>query len=185
MRRIALSLALAALLAGCGNERQEPPDVRTPSAPDGGERPVRYEDAGVRLKAPNSWRDLQPQGSRIGGIQSGLGTLAIWRYPRSEPLPAGKEALEEVEDLLVERIKQRNPTFQLRSSRLTRRGGARGIELLGEQEIAGLPYEVRSSHLFAHGAEIVVDAYAPPEEFARVDRTIFEPVLRSLRVSEP
>jgi hypothetical protein len=44
---------------------------------------------------------------------------------------------------------------------------------------------VRSTHLYAYGAELVVDAYAPPGEFARVDRRVFGPMLRSLRVQRP
>jgi hypothetical protein len=39
--------------------------------------------------------------------------------------------------------------------------------------------------VYAHGAELVLDAYAPPAEFARVDRTVFRPLLRSLTVKPP
>jgi hypothetical protein len=44
---------------------------------------------------------------------------------------------------------------------------------------------VRSTHIFSHGAEVVVDAYAPPRFFPKVDKTAFKPLLRSLRVTKP
>ena len=62
---------------------------------------------------------------------------------------------------------------------------ARAIELTGTQTVAGFTYDVRSAHLFREGAEVVVDAYAPPADFPRVDRTVFEPALRSLKLSSP
>lgn len=181
-------LVLAALLAciaqGCGNDRTKPPETQVPDAPQG-ERVDRYPKAGIRLTAPANWPQLQAQGLRIGGLQSRRATLAIWRYARSEPLPRGDAELERVEQLLVERVKRRDPTFQLRESKRVRRGGAPAIELVGRQTIAGLPYGVRSSHVFFAGHEIVLDGYAPPEHFARVDRTVFVPVLESLRLTRP
>lgn len=184
MRRLAGTLIAAAALAGCGNARTRPPDIEHPDAPYRS-RAYDYQVAGVAFEAPENWQSLPADGPLIGGIRNKTGTVAIWRYPRTEPLPADRRALKEVRGLLEARVKLRNPTFRIRESRLRRRGGARGIELVGSQTIAGLPYEVRSSHLFKAGAEVVVDAYAPPADFARVDRTIFKPLLRSLEVTAP
>ena len=177
-------MTLAALGAGCGNERTPVPDVVTPDPPRG-TRVVEIRAAGVRFSAPFNWPDLQPQGQRVGGIQNKRATLAVWRYPRTEPLPRTAAELREARRLLIERVKRRDPTFVLRSSRTLRRGGARTIELVGRQTVAGLPFEVRSAHVFHAGAEIVVDAFAPPEHFARVDRTVFAPLLDTLKLSEP
>jgi hypothetical protein len=185
VRRAALAVPLAVLaLTGCGNDRTPVPDV-SHADPPRGYRKVVLKDAGVRFTAPFNWQNLDPQGRRAGGIRSKTATLAVWRYPRSEPLPATESALEEVKGLLVDRVKARDPSFELRSSRVTRRGGADAIELVGSQEIAGLPFDVRSTHVFKAGAEVVLDAYAPPADFARVDRTVFRPVLKSLRVTAP
>ena len=181
MRRPLALAALALLLAGCGNDVTEPPETRVPDAP-AGTREVRIEGTGIRFTAPFNWPDLQGEGQRVGGIQNKLATVAVWRYPRSEPLPADATALREVRDLLVERVERRDERFEVRSSDLRRRGGARAIEIVGRQTMAGLPYDVRSSHIFHDGAEIVVDAYAPPPYFERVDRTVFEPLLDSLRL---
>ena len=183
MRRLAVCLAAAAL-AGCGNRATPVPETVTPEQP-AGSRVVRLPAAGVRFTAPFNWSDLPAQGVRVGGIRSRTATVAVWRYPRSEPLPATRAALEQVQGLLADRVRKRDATFRLRSSEVVRHGGARGIELVGRQTIAGLPYEVRSAHLFADGAEVVVDAFARPGDFARVDGAVFRPLLRSLRLGSP
>jgi hypothetical protein len=180
---LAVSLACANA-AGCGNERAKVPDTQSPDAPRG-ERVDRYAKAGIRFTAPGNWPQIAPQGLRVGGIQSKRATLAIWRYARTEPLPKSEAELKRVETLLVERVKQRDPSFTLKESRRRRRGGARAIELVGRQTAAGLPFGVRSSHIYIAGHEIVFDAYAPPEHFDRVDETVFVPVLDSLKLTSP
>lgn len=182
-------LVLAVLLAcigaaGCGNERTTPPETQVPDPPRG-ERVDRYPQAGIRYTAPANWPQITPQGLRVGGIQNKRATLAIWRYPRSEPLPDTAAELREVEQLLIERVKRRDPTFTLEKSTVRRRGGAQAIELLGRQTAAGLPYGVRSSHVYFAGHEIVLDAYAPPEYFRRVDASVFVPLLDSLKLAKP
>jgi hypothetical protein len=41
---------------------------------------------------------------------------------------------------------------------------------------------VRSTHLYAGGSELVVDAYAPPARFAALDRSVFVPLTESVRI---
>jgi hypothetical protein len=180
--RAVLLLVAAVLLSACGNEPTPPPDTRTPDPPRG-TREVTVQGTGIRFTAPFNWPDLQREGLRVGGIQNKRATVAIWRYPRSEPLPATGLAVREAEKRLVQRVRSRDPRFALRTSQVARRGGARAIELVGSQTIGGLPFGVRSAHIFHAGDEIVVDAYAPPEDFDRVDRTVFVPLLDSLRLS--
>jgi hypothetical protein len=85
----------------------------------------------------------------------------------------------------VARVEARDPSFSLDRSRVTRRGGAAAVELTGRQTIDGRPVRVRSSHVYFEGAEIVLDAYASPGDFPRVDAAVFEPALRSLTLSPP
>jgi hypothetical protein len=180
----AAALLATGLLAGCGNSRTPVPDVRHPDAPVGG-RPVVLKEAGVRFTSPGNWGPLPALGARAGGIRSKTATLAVWRYPRSEPLPTTDAAIRQARDRLVERVKTRDATFELRSSEVSRRDGARAVELVGRQTIAGLPFMVRSTHVFHDGAEVVLDAYAPPEDFERVDRTVFVPVLDTVELGTP
>ena len=181
---LVLAVLLACIGAGCGNDRTKPPDTQVPDPP-AGERTDRYPKAGITFTSPANWPQLQEQGLRVGGIQNKRATLAIWRYPRSEPLPDSEAELKEVERLLIERVKVRDPTFTLERSTRRRRGGARAIELVGRQTAAGRPYGVRSSHVFFEGHEMVFDGFAPPEHFARVDATVFVPLLDSLKLRRP
>ena len=44
---------------------------------------------------------------------------------------------------------------------------------------------MRSLHAYGHGLEVVLDAFAPPRDFARVDEQTFGPMARSLRLIAP
>ncbi|HEX8104166.1 MAG TPA: hypothetical protein VF533_16225, partial [Solirubrobacteraceae bacterium] len=167
--------------AACGNARTPVPDVRAPQAPRG-ERSVDLPAAGVHFAAPANWNGIRPEGPLVGGIESRRATLAVWRYPRTEPLPRTRAELRRVRDLLIERVRLRDPTFELAHSRLARRAQAPAVELTGAQAILGRRVRVRSAHVFRDGVEVVVDAYAPPRDFDRLDRAVFLPALRSLRV---
>ena len=182
--RLTTPLLAAAALAGCGNERTPPVDADTPAAPRG-ERVVRLDEAGVRFRAPGNWPDMPVEEPRVGGVRSGRATVAVWRYARDEQLPRTRADLEQVRDLLLERVRARDPEYDSESARIVRRGGAPGIELVGTQTLAGTEAGTRSTHLFARGSEYVVDAYAPAEDFERLDEEVFLPLLRSLRIGRP
>lgn len=139
-------------------------------------------EAGVSFTAPANWPDLPAEGLRVGGIQSNRAIVAVWRYERVEPLPAGRAELEAAEERLLERVRQRDQRFELDRVANPRRDGAPSVEITGRQTIAGLRYGVRSAHVFHEGAELVVDAYAPTEHFDRVDATVFRPLLGSLEL---
>lgn len=173
-RRLAIVL-LAVAATGCGEARKQAPPVAHADAPQGFRETTL---TGVTFRRPSNWKDLPPVPPLEGGVRSNTATVAVWRYPRTEPLPSGGAALEAAKTALIDRTLQRNPTFVLRTSAV----GRRRIELTGRQTVAGFPVDVRSVHVFHDGAEIVVDAYAPPADFARVDRTVFAPLIASLRL---
>lgn len=181
---LAAAVAVALPVAGCGNERTPVPEVAAPEPPRG-QRAVDLPQDGIAYRAPGNWRDVPRADPLVGGVRSRSATLAIWRYPRTQPLPDTTPKLRRVRDLLIERVRARDPSFELARSRLTRRGGARAIELTGTQSVAGRRVQVRSAHVFGEGAEVVLDAYAPPGAFAEVDRTVFEPLLSSFELRTP
>lgn len=178
MRRL-LPVLIVLLLAGCGEQRKAAGEVAHADAPRGF-RSTAVE--GITFDRPANWQDLAPAPPLIGGVRSNTATVAIWRYPRTEPLPADAAALESAKTALLDRVRRRNPTFAVRTSEVKDLGGARGIELTGRQTVAGFTVDVRSAHVFKRGAEVVVDAYAPVADFPRVDRTVFVPLIASLRV---
>jgi hypothetical protein len=63
--------------------------------------------------------------------------------------------------------------------------GSRLPESPPGERIAGEPRRVRSIHLYGSGVELVVDAQAAPEDFLRVDRQVFAPLIASVRLARP
>jgi len=178
-------LAAAALTAGCGRDRLEPPDPARPaSALDPAER--RYPAAGLRFEAPDDLTFDAGQAPLVASTASGSASIAIWRYPRTEPLPRSEAALDAAADALVDAIKRRDPSFeQVGEVRRVRVDGARGLEVLGTQRVLGRVRRVRSTHLYAKQAEVVVDAYSAPRDFAGADRALFGPLVDSLKIDPP
>jgi hypothetical protein len=179
--RALLTLAAAVVLVGCGNDRTSPPDIGLIKAP-GQLRTVAYAKAGVSLKLPTNWRVEPGDGDRVTTTSAGFGQISVWRYARDEPLPETRTHLANARKALIAQIEARDPTFDLTSSRLILRPGLRAVEIVGVGTNQGARRRSRSLHAYGHGAEVVVDAYAPPADFARVDKQTFRPVLRSLKL---
>lgn len=177
---------MAALLAaGCGNDRTAPPDVATP-APPGIVRAVKLPEGGLRLRVPSNWNlDQNAGGGRIAVLSSSRAAVAIWRYPRQEPLPSDTAGLGRARDALIEYVRERDRSFDASNSRVMKVAKRPAIQLLGTESIGGVRMRVRSTHIFDRGAELVVDAYAPPDQFPTVDQVVFDPLLRSLRLTRP
>jgi hypothetical protein len=189
MRRPGPTTVLAVLAAslgaaGCGNERTPAPDTATPLTPQGTAL-VRYPEAGVRFATPGRWDRAPGQAPLVATVSSGRATIAVWRFPRAEPLPSSAEDLRRARRTLVSAARARDPSF--RSQRVTTRrvGNLRALEVRGTGTVEGQPRAVRSLHVYGFDGEVVVDALAPPDQFARVDREVFRPLLRSVRLSTP
>ena len=175
---------VACASAGCGRERIEPPDTVRPAAPVG-TAPEAFPQAGLFLDRPANWPFQPGRAPLVASASSGTATVALWRYERSEPLPREGEALEAAQAALEEAVKTRDGSFELEGSKRVKVDGAPGIELRGTETVAGRRRRVRSTHVYAKEAEVVLDAYAPEEEFQRLDAEVFEPIVRSLRIDPP
>ena len=187
MRRslaVCLALALAASLAACGNERQQAPKVPHAAVP-AGQRTERFARYGVSFTRPRNWVVTTGRPPRVASISSGRAIVTVWRYRRVEKLPRTPAQLRTARQALLSTIKGRDRTIRVFSARPTRLGGAPALLLLADERIGLGRRHVRSAHVYAQGAELVVDAYAPAGEFRTVDRTMFQPLLRSLRLTAP
>jgi hypothetical protein len=188
MRRLLSAAPLAALAlasGGCGNDRTPAPDTARPVSPQGSAT-VSFPQAGVRFAAPGRW-DRAPARTPplVTTVTSGRATVAIWRFPRSEPLPRTDDDMRRARRGLLGAARARDPSFRAGETRATRVGGHRALEVRGSGTVEGQARRLRSLHVFAFGGEVVVDAMAPPADFSRVDREVFRPVLRSLRLTPP
>jgi len=182
MRR--LPLLACVLLAGCGNEQGEPPDIAVPARPAGTTQ-VAFDAQGVRFAAPGGWHVQAGQAPLVATIQSGTAQIAVWRYPRTEPLPKSGAQLTQARDLLVQAAKARDQTFKDAKTAITKLDGHPAIQLRGTETVSGQARTVRSTHVYAFGAEVVVDAFAPAAVFGQVDREAFRPLVSSLRLRAP
>ena len=183
MRR-PLLLTACVLLAGCGNAQQQPPDVSTVARPSG-TTPIAFDAQGIRFAAPGGWHVRDGQAPLVATVQSGPAQIAVWRYPRTEPLPATKAQLTQARDLLLQAAKARDATFKADRTAITKVGGHPAVQVRGTETVAGQPRSVRSTHVYAGGGEVVVDAFAPANVFGQADRDAFRPLVRSLEVQAP
>ena len=177
-------LALALAAGGCGNDRTPAPDTATPQPPQGSAR-LRFPDSGVSLAAPGRWDQAPGAAPLVTTMSSGRATVAVWRFARAEPLPSSADDLRRARRDLVKAAKARDPAFRVGSVRIRSVKGHRALEVRGTGTIQGQARAVRSLHVFAFGGEVVVDGLAPPDDFARVDKEAFVPVMRSLRLARP
>ncbi len=184
--RLLLLLALAGpLLAGCGNDRQPPPDVMTPGPPLGS-NPATFPAAGLDFKAPAGW-DLRPgEPPLVASMSTGTAVVSVFRYPRDGlPLPATRGELDGALTALAGAARVRDTTFTEVARGRLRVDGRPGIVLRGTETVAGRVRTVRSTHIFAFGGEVVIDAFAPAADFKRVDAETFRALVRSLQITEP
>ena len=185
MRALRSAVLLATLaLAGCGSDRVAAPDLERPAEPGPPARAT-FPKAGLVFERPSAWRFEPGTEPLVVRGSSGTAVVAVWRYLRAEPLPRERAALEDAQATLEDAVKTRDTTFALDSSRITEVDGAPAIELLGTQTIAGQRRKVRSLHAYAKGAEVVVDAYASEQDFGAMDRAVFRPLMRSLKIDPP
>ena len=105
--------------------------------------------------------------------------------PRTETLPKSKLELQAARDALVKATTKRDVTFEKIKTAATTVAGEPAVQIRAREHIAGQPRTIRSTHIYAHGAEYVIDAYSDADSFRSVDATVFRPLLRSLHVSAP
>jgi hypothetical protein len=182
---ILLATALAATaLSGCGRDRLAVPDLERPADPGPPARAV-FPAAGLVFERPSAWRFEPGTDTLITRGGSGTAVVAVWRYPRAEPLPRERGALEDARREFENAVKARDESFELRSSRITEVDGAPAIELVGAETVSGQRRRVRSLHAYAKEAEVVVDAFAADQDFEAMDQAVFRPLMRSLKIDPP
>jgi hypothetical protein len=169
--------ALAAGLAGCGGSSND--DTATTAARVTGAFPK----AGLSFTPPADWNVDAGTGHLVATAQAGQATVAVWRYPRTETLPKSKLELQAARDALVAASTKRDASFEKIKTAATTIAGEPAVQIRARQHIAGQPRTVRSTHIYANGAEYVIDAYADADSFRQVDAQVFRPLLRSLHVS--
>ena len=138
----------------------------------------------LRFQAPVNWTKRIRQNPGVVRLSSGDAEVSGWAYPRSETLPRTQAELAAARDALVQRATQRNPTFRLSGSQITRIKDAPAVIVTGTQRILGRDIKTRSVHIYRGFGEYVFEALAPQRDFAVADQKVLEPLLRSLDFSQ-
>jgi hypothetical protein len=167
------------LAAGCGNSRTAVPNLSAP-APPHGFRKLTVSSAGISLDTPRNWTVTSQTAPLVLTLNSGPAVVALWRLSRTAPPPASARGLRVAGRALVAAVRRRDPTIGGLRVTPTQVDGARAIRLEARERIAGRMRRVTSTHVYVSGAELVLDEYAPPAQFATIQRTVFAPVRRSL-----
>jgi hypothetical protein len=174
----------AAVLSGCGNEPSKPPVVTQPKEAFGWvDQPVPTQ--GVTFQRPQAWRYTPGAPPLLGTISSGLVTISVWRYPREETLPETLEELTVAKDALVAAAQARDPSFRVIKAKGTRAAHHPAVVIIADETVAGQPRRVRSTHIYAASSEVVIDAFAPEDQYAEVEEPIIIELVRSFEITEP
>ena len=179
---VLLCLFLAALAgAGCGNERRDRLELEAEPAKKTVVR--EFPRAGVELELPENVtiRETDPPGVFYGSF--GATVVSVFAYRRREQLPETDGQLRRALRRLKRATRDRDPDYRLRDSRTTRVAGSRAVELVGDQKLGTQALRTRSVHVYKGKAEYVLELLSPREDFARLDRELFEPALESVRLS--
>jgi hypothetical protein len=176
---------MAVALAGCGNtriklgSRSPDPVLRELTAA----RPL--PNTGIVIARPGGWSTSSGRNPLVVQYQSSQAVIAIWSYKRVEPLPSTPGQLDRARRALIKASQARDRTMKVISSKTLKVGGLPAAEVLADVRVADAARRVRSLHVFGRGSEVVVDAYAPKAGFDRVDRAVFQPLGRTLRLRAP
>ncbi|HEU4977078.1 MAG TPA: hypothetical protein VFT50_18460 [Baekduia sp.] len=176
-RHVSIALtaaALAALASGCGSTDE------LPAAP--APHPTPFDAKGISFVAPAGWTVNRGTGHLIATVATGEGTVAIWRFPRKQELPDTKDELRAARDGLVDALTSKDDAFEAIATAPTEIAGQPAVQIRAHETIAGVVRTVRTSHIYAGGAEYVVDAYTDDSRFRDIDARFFRPILRSMKV---
>lgn len=165
---------------GCGNARNHPeglsqlgPQVSLVNfvAPSGD----------VTFGRPSTWSVTGGALPKIAQISSGDAVDTVFAYPRTD-LPEDPAGVEASRQRLLASLHERDPSFDVESSRVREVDGAPAVEIIGSGRIAGRAVKTKSVHVYKGAAEYVIDAYARPKYFRRAETEAFNPLLATIRL---
>jgi hypothetical protein len=172
-------LCTALLLGGCASGRVSAPDLAATARPSGFER-IRYPADGVSLAVPSNWTATAETAPLIAVYSSGPAVISLWRFASAAPAITSAARLRDALSALVRAAKAKDPSFTVQRSGLSRVAGAGAVIIDALERVSGKLRRVRTEHVYVAGAELVLDAYAPVDQFPSVDHDVFSPVRRSL-----
>jgi hypothetical protein len=176
----AACLLAAAALAGCGNERSE---ISLSPMLSGETREVEFPNVGLMVELPDEVQAAPAEPPQVFRSALGRSVVAAYAYERDEQLPRDQAELDAALERLEDAATRRAASWELEESRTLEVGGARAVELIGEQTISGGRLRTQSLHVYDEGAEYVFELLAPPRQFEGIASVLFPAIERSLEVT--
>jgi hypothetical protein len=170
------------LLAGCGNERVKSGSVFD-AKPGKATQPLSYPDAGLKVTVPKEFDVKDSTAPELFRASLDAAFISSFAYRRNEQIPRNEDELQQARRRLVAAAMGRDKTFKLMRSRVTKVGGVGAVELRGDQTIFKGRLRMRSLHLYKGNGEYVVELVAPVAAFARLERSSFPGILKTLKVT--
>ena len=166
--------------AGCGNERSQPMGLSQLGAPVS---LVNFTtpSGDVSFGRPSSWTVSSGTLPVVAQISSGSAVATVYAYPRTD-LPQSRAGAEASRQRLLHSLRERAPSFDVRSSRVLKVDGAAAVEVVGRGRIAGHRVRTKSVHVYKGAAEYVIDAYARPRFFHQAETEAFDPLLATIHL---
>ncbi len=182
MPGLAIVLVLSCLgLSACGSSRGEAPKLSTvPAAPKKLKTFV-LDGADVAFPYPSNWEVKRRSTPGVATVSTGGASATVWAY-RTQALVVLPVDQRDALARVLASLKRRDPGFQVEDATIETREGLPAIEILGETEINGHDVRIRSSHVWKGDGEYVIDQFADPIQYPKVDREVFTPMLDGLKV---
>lgn len=180
-RRLAwLTIPALVACAGCGNERSQPTGTAGIGPPVS---LVNFTSPSgdVSFGRPSSWSLTAGIPPEVAQVSSGGAVDTVYAYPRSD-IPLNTSEAEAARLRLLRSLGERDPSFEVQSSRVRVIDESPAVEIVGRGWIAGHRVRTRSTHVYKGTAEYVIDAYSRPAEFHRAQTDAFNPLLATLHV---
>ncbi len=168
-------------VSGCAAERASTPSTLLPAST--ALRKTTYKRVGMTVSLPPATVIVRSKSPGVFRATFGEWYVAGLAYKRREQIPRNRRELRAARKRLLAEVRRRNREFKVVSATITRSHGSPAIELVGDQVLDKRALRTRSLHVYKGRAEYVLEMAAPAGQFATVDREIFEPVVRSLRVT--
>jgi hypothetical protein len=172
--------ALAVACAGCGNTRNEPTGLAQ-LGPQVGLVNYVAPSGDVTFGRPTTWSVSGGTLPKVAQISSGQAVDTVFSYPRTD-LPDDPAGVEASRQRLIASLHERDPSFEVESSRVRKVDGAWAVEIIGRGRVAGQEVKTKSVHVYKGAAEYVIDAYARPKYFRRAETEAFDPLLATIRL---
>jgi len=140
--------------------------------------------ARATLSVPRNWALVGTHNRQLLVVDtSGGAVIALWRYPVHGPAPQSTQQLQFARRRLIATARTRDASLRVISSNLMRVDGHPALALEADERIGAGQRHVISTHVWDGSEELVLEEYAPPEVFGTVNRAVFAPVLRSLKLT--